>query len=140
MATRTVLVLAPDAADGLGAAPLAALDPVPVHPVDGPEAALAARLCAAITALDPTAPLVIVVAGALARVLPAIALAQRSSHRRVAEYVLLDPVLPPVTDGWPDAPVTVVVDDETADASVQGRLRGWTVLTSSGFSAWVPAD
>ena len=71
---------------------------------------------------------------------PPIALSQRSSHRRVAEYVLLDPVLPPVTDGWPDAPVTVVVDDESADASVQGRLRGWTVLTSADFAAWTPAD
>ena len=140
MATRTVLVLAPDASGAPGVPALAPLEPVFVHPVDGPESALAARLCAAITAHDPRPPLVIVVAGSLARVLPAIALAQRSSHRRVAEYVLLDPVLPPVTDGWPDAPVTVVVDDESADASVQGRLRGWTVLTSAAFAAWTPAD
>ena len=135
-----MLVLADADVTALTDPPLAGLDPLLIRPVDGPEAAHAARLCAAITVLDPPPPLVIVAAGPLARVLPAVALAQRSAHRRVAEYVLLDPELPPVTDGWPDAPVTVVVDDESADASVQGRLRGWTVLTTAAFRTWAPAD
>jgi hypothetical protein len=85
-------------------------------------------MCAAINLLDPQPPLVIVAEGAQALMLPAIALSQRAAHRRVSEYVLIDPDLPPVTDSWPDAPVTVVSSDESSDASIQGRLRGWTVL------------
>jgi hypothetical protein len=98
-----------------------------ITPVSGPDAALSARICAAINLLEPEPPLVIVAEGALALLLPAVALSQRSSRRRVAEYVLLDPELPPVTDGWPDAPVTVLSSDNSSDASIQGRLRGWTV-------------
>ena len=98
-----------------------------ITPVPGPDDALSARMCAAINLLDPVPPLVIVADGALALLLPAIALSQRSSRRRVSEYVLIDPALPPVTDGWPDAPVTLVSSDETSAAAVQGRLRGWTV-------------
>lgn len=98
-----------------------------ITPVPGPESALSARMCAAINLLDPRPPLVIVAEGALALLLPAIALSQRAAHRRVSEYVLIDPELPHVTDGWPDAPVTVLSSDESSDASIQGRLRGWTV-------------
>ena len=99
-----------------------------ITPVPGPETALSARMCAAINLLDPRPPLVIVAEGALALLLPAVALSQRAAHRRVGEYVLIDPELPPVTDSWPDAPVTVVSSDEASDASLQGRLRGWTVV------------
>ena len=99
-----------------------------IAPVPGPESALSARMCAAINLLDPLPPLVIVAEGDLALLLPAIALSQRSAHRRVSEYVLIDPVLPTVTDGWPDAPVTIVSSDESSDASIHGRLRGWTVV------------
>ena len=98
-----------------------------ITPVPGPEAALSARICAAINLLDPAPPLVIVAEGSLALMLPAVALSQRSARRRVAEYVLVDPELPPVTDGWPDAPVTVISSGDSSDASIQGRLRGWTV-------------
>jgi len=111
-----------------------------VIPVDGPEAALPARICAAINLLDPEPPLAVVAEGELARLLPAIALSQRTAHRRVAEYLLIDPVLPAVTDAWPDAPVTVASDDPTCDASVQGRLRGWTVVMRSELPSWTPAD
>lgn len=107
---------------------LAALTPVP-----GPDTALSARMCAAITLLDPVPPLVIVAEGDLALMLPAIALSQRSVRRRVSEYVLIDPVLPPVTDGWPDAPVTVVTDDVGSVAARQGSLRGWHVLTHAEY-------
>lgn len=103
-----------------------------ITPVPGPQAALSARMCAAINLLDPLPPLVIVAEGALALMLPAIALSQRSARRRVSEYVLIDPELPPVTDGWPDAPVTVVSSDDASDASIQGRLRGWTVVSPTG--------
>lgn len=111
-----------------------------VDPAAGPDEALAARMCAAIHALRPEPPLVIVADGELARLLPSVALSQRSSHRPVVGYVLVEPVLPPVTDGWPDAPVTVVTDDPASDASVQGRLRGWRVLTSQQYAADVDAD
>lgn len=104
-----------------------------IIPVDGPDAALAARLCAAINLLDPPAPLVVVADGARALLLPAVALSQRRMHRRVDGYVLIDPVLPAIAESWPDAPVTVVTDDERGDASVQGRLRGWRVVTHAEY-------
>ena len=110
-----------------------------ITPVDGPQSALPARLCAAITLIDPKPPLAIVAHGDLALVLPAIALAQRSAHRRTAEYLLVDPVLPAVTDVWPDAPVTVACD-LTSHASIQGRLRGWTVISLDEVATWLPAD
>jgi hypothetical protein len=106
-----------------------------VIPVDGPEAALAARTCAAVNLLDPEPPLVVVAHGAHALLLPPIALSQRRAHRLVVGYVLIDPELPPVSDGWPDAPVTVVTDDPDSTASLQGRLRGWTVLTTEQYRA-----
>lgn len=97
-----------------------------LEPVPGPEAALAARMCAAISALSPTPPLRIVAHGDLAQLLPAVALSQRSLHRPVDRYVLVDPTLPAVTDSWPDAPVTVVADDEWV--VMQARLRGWELV------------
>jgi hypothetical protein len=110
-----------------------------ITPVDGPDSALPARLCASINLIDPAPPLAIVAHGDLALLLPAIALAQRSAHRRTAEYLLVDPVLPAATDAWPDAPVTVACDP-TSDASIQGRLRGWTVITLDEAPTWLPAD
>jgi hypothetical protein len=104
-----------------------------ITPVPGPESAFSARICAAINVLDPQPPLVIVAEGGLALLLPAIALSQRSARRRVSEYVLIDADLPPVTDGWPDAPVTVVTDDPQGAAARQGSLRGWRVL---GHGQW----
>lgn len=100
---------------------------------------LAVRTCAAITALQPSPPLVIVAAGSMARTLPAVARSQAAHHRRVVEYVLLDPELPPVSDAWPDARVTVVcgVDSE---ASLQARLRGWDVLRPEDLPSWSPPE
>lgn len=97
-----------------------------VEPVPGPPEALTARLCAAINALGPEPPLVLLAHGATAEMVPAVALSQRSSHRGVVGYVLVDPVLPPVTDSWPDAPVTLVSDDEWI--VTQARLRGWDLV------------
>lgn len=103
-----------------------------IAPVPGPESTMSARLCAAINAMNPEPPLVIVAEGALARLLPAIALSQRSSHRRVTEYVLIEPELPAVTDTWPDATVTLVSDDDSL--AMQGRLRGWDVLARVDYA------
>lgn len=100
---------------------------------------LAVRTCAAITALEPSPPLVVVAEGSMARTLPAVARSQAAHHRRVIEYVLLDPELPPVSDTWPDARVTVVcgVDSE---ASLQARLRGWDVLRPEDLPSWSPPE
>jgi len=106
-----------------------------IDPVPGPADALAARLCAAINAGQPQAPLTIVAHGALAALLPSIALSQRSSHRTVEAYVLVDPELPPVTDSWPDAPVVFVSDDDWL--VTQARLRGWDLLERAALPGWL---
>ncbi len=122
MTTGTVLVLAD------------------VDPVDGPESSLSARICAAINLIAPEPPLTIVAEREWAQLLPAVALSQRVAHRRVAGYLLIDPLLPAVSDAWPDAPVTVATDDPESDASVQGRLRGWTVVMTDALQDWSPDD
>jgi len=103
---------------------------------DGPRATEAARICAAITAAAPDPPLTIVAFGSTSTLVPAVALAQRSAHRRVREYVLIEPDLPPVSDGWPDAHVLVFSDGEQN----QARLRGWTILPLDSIADWAPGD
>lgn len=83
--------------------------------------------------MDPRPPLRIVAHGDLALLLPAVALSQRSMHRAVEGYVLIDPVLPAVTDSWPDARVTVVTDDEWI--LTQARLRGWELAEPADVPA-----
>ncbi|MDI1290382.1 MAG: hypothetical protein PSX37_10595 [bacterium] len=102
----------------------------------GPEATDAARICAAITAAAPNPPLTIVALGSSATLVPAVALAQRSAHRRVREYVLVEPDLPAVSDGWPDAHVTVFSDAEQN----QARLRGWTIRPLDSLVEWAPTE
>jgi hypothetical protein len=109
-----------------------------IEPVDGPETAHSARMCAAISNRQPEPPLAIVAHGELALLLPAVALAQRSAHRRTIAYLLINPELPPVSDTWPDAPVTVASNDAASPAAVQGRLRGWTVITMEEIGDWTP--
>lgn len=104
-----------------------------ITPDPGPDSALAARLCAAINTQRPQPPLTIVAHGDLAALLPSIALSQRSSHRSVAGYVLVDPDLPPVTDSWPDAPVVLVSEDEWL--VTQARLRGWDLVARADLPA-----
>lgn len=106
------------------------------EPGDG---AIATRTCAAITNANPMPPLVIAATGRAALTLPTVARSQAALHRRVTEYVLLEPELPTVSDVWPDARVTVVcgVDSE---ASLQARLRGWDVLDIADVAAWSPAE
>ena len=99
-----------------------------------------ARICSAINEMKPTAPLTVIAFGESALALPAVALSQRTAHRLVAEYVLIDPALPAVTESWPDARVMVVTDDADCQASLQGRLRGWTVIGHAEFDQWSPDD
>ena len=84
---------------------------------------LTVRICADIHRLDPPDPIVFVVRGALAEVLPSIAFAQRTAHRTVAGYVLIDPVFPNPAADWPDAPVMVLGSTQFAERDA--RLRGW---------------
>lgn len=105
-----------------------------VTPSPGPDRALAARICAAIASLAPAPPLVLVAIGSAGLLLPAVALAQRAGHRRVASYLLIDAELPAVTDSWPDAPVTVLADgDQRLPA-----LRGWDVRPLAEIGDWLP--
>jgi hypothetical protein len=113
------------------------LDAELVDPVAGPTGAIVARICAAINASHPAPPLVIVAAGATARILPNVALSQRAMHRRVAEYLLIEPSVVTVTDAWPDAPVSVM--SERVDDTTLAALRGWTVMSPADIAAWRPS-
>ena len=108
-----------------------------IEPLPGPSDALAARVCAAISRLLPEPPLVIVAGNDAAQLLPSVARAQHSAHRRVVAYLLIDPDLPAVSDTWPDAPVTVVSRDEWAMTQV--RLRGWELLEAEQLDHWIAA-
>lgn len=86
-------------------------------------APLAVRICADIHRIDPPDPIVFVTRGPFAEVLPSIAFAQRTAHRTVAGYVLIDPVFPSPSADWPDAPILVL--GSTPLAERDARLRGW---------------
>lgn len=79
-------------------------------------------------------PLVLVFLGETSVHAPAIGFSRKSLHRPAVAYILVDPVMPQVGGeygDWPDAPVTVVITDAAGpnakEASMQSRLRGWTV-------------
>lgn len=79
-------------------------------------------------------PLILVFHGETSVHAPALGFSRRSLSRPAHGYVLVDPVLPQVGGeygDWPDAPVTVVLTDSASElakeASLQARLRGWTV-------------
>lgn len=102
-------------------------------------APFATRVCAAIGAARPASPVVIVAPPASAPHLPAIALAQRSAHRRVTGYVILEPGLIqtgsiPTGVDWPDAPVACLSMGVTEPAWVS--LRGWQGLL---IDSWAQA-
>ncbi len=82
-------------------------------------------------------PLVLVFNGPTSIHAPAIGFSRKSLRRPAVAYVLVDPVMPQVGgeySDWPDAPVTVVITDSASEsakeASLQSRLRGWTVKNS----------
>ncbi len=99
------------------------LDALAILPGTDDSIPMIARVCSEITRMAPAPPLVIVATGEWAALLPGIALAQRAARRQVRAYVLVDPVLPEVSDQWPDARVHVLgspgFDLRTAE------LRGW---------------
>ncbi len=83
-------------------------------------------------------PLILVFVSELSVHAPAIGFSRRSLRRPAVGYVLIDPVMPKVGGDygdWPDAPVTVLLTDETSDlakdASHQAKLRGWNVTNKS---------
>ena len=82
-------------------------------------------------------PLVLVFNGKTSVHAPAIGFSRKSLRRPAVAYVLIDPVMPQVGgeySDWPDAPVTVVLTVEASEsakeASLQSRLRGWTIANS----------
>ena len=85
----------------------------------------ATEICADVLRLSPAPPVIVVAHGTGCAALPALALAQRTAHRRVGAYVLVEPDAPASSDTWPDAPVFVVTDDEHRARLC--ALRGWTV-------------
>lgn len=90
----------------------------------------ALAISAEVTAGHLESPLLLVMFGALARHTPALGFAQRAARRSVRGYVLVDPRLPragQVSD-WPDAPVSVVLQDSDDSRARDARLRGWEVL------------
>jgi hypothetical protein len=93
--------------------------------------------CAAIHRKAPPAPLVIVTHGALLDLLPSIALAQRTAHRAVAGYILIDPVIGAPLPDWPDAPVLTISSNEQVQR--EARLRNWRVSDASNISDAVQA-
>ena len=80
--------------------------------------------------------LILVFHGEMSIHAPAIGFSRRSQRRPAVGYVLIDPVMPTIGGDfgdWPDAPVTVIITEQANDlakeASLQSRLRGWTVTT-----------
>ena len=94
-------------------------------------------VCAQIHQYAPPAPLVIVTHGSLVELLPSIALAQRTAHRTIAGYVVIDPVMGAPTLDWPDAPVLVISDD--AKVQRDAALRSWRVSSDLNPASAVPA-
>jgi hypothetical protein len=84
---------------------------------------IAAQVCADIHQRNPQQPIIFVTEGELAELLPSIAFAQRTAHRAVAGYVLIEPTLGPPALDWPDAPVLVLGSSDTDERVA--TLRGW---------------
>jgi len=99
---------------------------VVVAPVDGPENALATRTCAALMSLALVDPISVVAIADGASLLPSVARSLRARGHAVGGYVLIEPVIPAVSDTWPDAPVSVYCSLTSDIARVSG-LRGWDV-------------
>jgi len=102
-------------------------------------APLATRACAAIHALSPPGPLIVIAPRASCGILAAIGLAQRRAHRTVLGYLLVDPVEDPTSPDWPDAPVTALDTGLDQDLAHRGRLRGWETGSLSAPSDLVAA-
>jgi hypothetical protein len=82
--------------------------------------------------------LILVFVGEVCIYAPAIGFSRRSLRRPAVGYILIDPVMPKIGgdySDWPDAPVTVIITDQASDlakeASLQAKLRGWTVTSEN---------
>lgn len=95
-------------------------------------APMSVLICAQIHENDPLGPLVVVAPPSSVDFLPAVALAQRTAHRRVAAYYLIDPLTDPTGPEWPDAPVYLTQLTGTT-ASRLPELRGWQDLKVKGI-------
>lgn len=107
-------------------------DAVAVAAAAGPDSAWSARVCAAIPFSGVLPPLCIVGFGHEAALLPAVALALRTRHMAVEEYVLIDADPPTVSDIWPDAPVLVFTDRPDPILA----LRGWRTAPLAELATW----
>jgi len=136
LVTRGSLLLLPTIDDDMTAQVLEHSDRVvTVDPVPGPVTALATRTCAALIALPLIEPIRIIAIADGAQLLPAVARSLHAQSRQVADYVLIEPVIPEVNDTWPDAPVTVYCRLESDTARMAG-FRGWTVCALEQLPAF----
>ena len=95
-------------------------------------APMSVLICAQIHELDPLGPLVVLAPTSSVDFLPAVALAQRTAHRRVAAYYLIDPLNDPTGPEWPDAPVHLIQLTSTTTSRLPD-LRGWQQLKLNGI-------
>lgn len=103
------------------------IDLPPVSP-----APMSVLICARIHALGPAPPLVVVAPASSVQYLPALALAQRTAHRRIAAYYLIDPLTDPTGPEWPDAPVYLIQLTGTTISRLP-ELRGWQEIRANGI-------
>jgi hypothetical protein len=95
-----------------------------------------ARTCQEIAKITPTKNLIIVATGGACHQLPAIALAQRAAGRAILGYQLLQPVLPPFTESWPQAPITAYFPTgSTIPREIS--LRGITIQEFTGLPEFI---
>ena len=95
-------------------------------------APMSVLICAQLHELDPLGPLVLVAPASSVDFLPAVALAQRTAHRRVAAYYLIDPLTDPTGPEWPDAPVYLIQLTGTTISRLP-ELRGWQEIRANGI-------
>ena len=108
-----------------GLAVLIDIPPVSIAP-------MSVLICAQLHELDPLGPLVVLAPASSVDFLPAVALAQRTAHRRVAAYYLIDPLNDPTGPEWPDAPVHLIQLTSTTTSRLPD-LRGWQQLKLNGI-------
>ena len=89
-------------------------------------------ICAQLHENHPLGPLVVVAPASSVDFLPAVALAQRTAHRRVAAYYLIDPLTDPTGPEWPDAPVYLIQLTGTTISRLP-ELRGWQEIRTNGI-------
>ncbi|MFM1918132.1 MAG: hypothetical protein RJB01_1647 [Actinomycetota bacterium] len=87
-----------------------------------------AKVAAHLRSQEITEPLILLAGSDRAAWLPAIALSQRAQGRRIAGYLVIDPIDITTTNEWPDAPVIALISPDSSNSAHFARLRGWHVL------------